>query len=66
MFLQTQWVDLFPTIVTKARTIEVIENGALGSRDGSLQLVSGHIHIENYIIYIPIIVGQQGRSYWNN
>ncbi|KAK3002745.1 hypothetical protein RJ639_020106 [Escallonia herrerae] len=42
LVLQDKWVDLFPTIVTKARTIEVIDTG-LG---GSLQLVTWVEHVE--------------------
>ena len=32
-------MDLFPTIITKASTIQVLETGHIGSRSGSLQLV---------------------------
>ncbi|XP_061358812.1 homeobox-leucine zipper protein HDG11-like [Gastrolobium bilobum] len=46
MFLNSdKWVDLFPTIVQKAHTIEVLESGLLGSRDGALQLVNAEMHI---------------------
>jgi len=38
--LQDKWVNLFPTIVTKAETMKVIENGLVGSRSGALQLVN--------------------------
>lgn len=38
--LQNKWADLFPTIVTKARTIEVIDTSMLGDQAGSMQLVS--------------------------
>lgn len=37
--VQTKWTELFPTIVSIARTIEVISTGMLGSHSGSLQLV---------------------------
>ncbi|KAL6959682.1 hypothetical protein U1Q18_039834 [Sarracenia purpurea var. burkii] len=41
MFLDPKkWEDLFPTIVTKARTIEVIDTRVLGDQAGCLQLVS--------------------------
>ncbi|KAJ6867641.1 hypothetical protein NC652_038758 [Populus alba x Populus x berolinensis] len=40
MFLDpNKWVDLFPTIVTEARTIQVLEAGTVGNRHGSLQMV---------------------------
>ncbi|XP_061358811.1 homeobox-leucine zipper protein HDG11-like [Gastrolobium bilobum] len=46
MFLNSdKWVDLFPTIVQKAHTIEVLESGLLGSRDGALQLMHAEMHI---------------------
>lgn len=32
-------MELFPTIVTMARTIEVISSGMMGGPSGSLQLV---------------------------
>jgi len=37
---QDKWINLFPTIVTKAKTIKVLENGLVGSRSGALQLVN--------------------------
>lgn len=37
--VQNKWTELFPTIVSIARTIEVISSGMLGSQNGSLQLV---------------------------
>lgn len=37
LMLQNKWKDMFPTIVMKARTIEVIDTGILG---GLLHLVN--------------------------
>jgi len=37
--LKDKWVDLFPTIVKKAETIQVFESGSVGNRNGALQLV---------------------------
>ncbi|KAL0535739.1 hypothetical protein IC582_030080 [Cucumis melo] len=34
-----KWTELFPTIVSMARTIEVVSSGMLGSQNGSLQLM---------------------------
>ncbi|XP_057492623.1 homeobox-leucine zipper protein ROC8-like isoform X2 [Actinidia eriantha] len=46
MFLDSnKWVDLFPTMVTKARTIEVIDTRMLGDQAGSLQLMYEQMHI---------------------
>ncbi|KAA8530707.1 hypothetical protein F0562_005359 [Nyssa sinensis] len=42
MFLDSdKWVDVFPTIVTKATTIEVLDTGMSGHQDASLQLACG-------------------------
>ncbi|KAJ9702992.1 hypothetical protein PVL29_004658 [Vitis rotundifolia] len=46
MFLDpNKYVDLFPTIITKASTIQVLEAGLIGSRSGSLQLMYEQMHI---------------------
>ncbi|KAG5247200.1 homeobox-leucine zipper protein [Salix suchowensis] len=46
MFLDpNKWIDLFPTIVTKARTILVLEAGTVGNRNGSLQMMYEQMHI---------------------
>ncbi|OMP07905.1 hypothetical protein COLO4_06945 [Corchorus olitorius] len=46
MFLDAdKWADIFPTIVTKAKTIQVLETGLVGSRHGSLQLMYAKMHI---------------------
>lgn len=37
--LQDKWVELFPTIVSMAKTIQVISSAMLGNHNGSLQLV---------------------------
>lgn len=36
---QNKWVNLFPTIVSKAETLKVLERGSAGNRSGALQLV---------------------------
>ncbi|KAI5591210.1 hypothetical protein BDE02_04G063800 [Populus trichocarpa] len=46
MFLDpNKWMDLFPTIVTKARTIILLEAGTVGNRNGSLQMMYEQMHI---------------------
>ncbi|XP_040866043.1 homeobox-leucine zipper protein HDG11 [Glycine max] len=46
MFLDSdKWINLFPTIVTKAKTIKVLENGLVGSRSGALQLMFEQMHV---------------------
>lgn len=40
-----KWVELFPTIVSTARTIEVISHGMLSSQSGSLQLMYGEVQM---------------------
>ncbi|XP_057951912.1 homeobox-leucine zipper protein HDG11-like isoform X2 [Malania oleifera] len=41
----SKWVELFPTIVSVARTIEVISSGILGTQSGSLQLIYGDLQV---------------------
>lgn len=46
MFLDMdRWSDLFPRLVTKAKTIQVLETGMPGSRDGALLLMFAEMHI---------------------
>lgn len=46
MFLDPyKWVELFPTIVSMARTIEVISSGVLGSHCGTLQLMHEELQV---------------------
>jgi len=50
-FFQDKWVNLFPTIVSKAETTKVLERGFPGSRSGALQLVYIYFH-ENFFFVI--------------
>lgn len=34
-----KWMELFPTIVSRAKTVQVISSGVAGHASGSLQLV---------------------------
>ena len=54
--LQNKWMDLFPTIVSMARTLEVLSSGMMGGQSGSLQLVatSKHFPVDFSISYIRI------------
>lgn len=46
MFLDSnRWADLFPRIVTKARTIQVLETGMVGTKHGALLLMYAEMHI---------------------
>ncbi|GAU49528.1 hypothetical protein TSUD_377410 [Trifolium subterraneum] len=46
MFLDSgKWTNLFPTIVTKAETIKVLETGSSENRDGALLLMNEEMHI---------------------
>ncbi|KAF6150738.1 hypothetical protein GIB67_020821 [Kingdonia uniflora] len=40
-----KWWELFPTIVSKARIIEVLVSGMVGSRSGSLQLMYEELQV---------------------
>ncbi|XP_057760932.1 homeobox-leucine zipper protein HDG11-like [Arachis stenosperma] len=46
MFMDpSKWMELFPTIVTAARTIEVISSGMMGGHSGSLQLMYEELQV---------------------
>lgn len=52
--LKSKWMELFPAIVSRVRTIEVISSGVLGSHSDSLQLViNGGLF--NYV-YILVVI----------
>ncbi|WOL09374.1 homeobox-leucine zipper protein ROC8-like [Canna indica] len=51
MFMDAnKWVELFPTIVSKARTIEVLASGMAGSRSGSLVLMYEEIQVLSPVV----------------
>ncbi|RDY01503.1 Homeobox-leucine zipper protein HDG11, partial [Mucuna pruriens] len=46
MFLDpVKWENLFPTIITKAETMKVLESGSLGNRSGATQLMFEQMHV---------------------
>lgn len=46
MFMDSnKWVELFPTVVSMAKTIEVISSGMMGSHGGSLQLMYEELQV---------------------
>ncbi|CAI9113299.1 OLC1v1013872C1 [Oldenlandia corymbosa var. corymbosa] len=46
MFMDVnKWVELFPTIVSRARTIDVISSGILGNHSGTLQLMYEELQV---------------------
>lgn len=50
-------MEFFPTIVSKARTLEVISCGMMGSRSSTLQLVKNIVLTSFfYLNYIHIVV----------
>ncbi|KAL7612186.1 hypothetical protein Lser_V15G05336 [Lactuca serriola] len=48
----TKWGDLFPTIVLKARTLEVISYGSFGNKSGSLQLMYEELQVASPVVPI--------------
>ncbi|KAJ6806597.1 homeobox-leucine zipper protein ROC8-like isoform X1 [Iris pallida] len=51
MFMDAaRWMELFPTIISKARTIEVLTNGLAGSRSGSLALMYGEFQVLSPVV----------------
>ncbi|KAL2243851.1 UNVERIFIED_CONTAM: Homeobox-leucine zipper protein HDG11 [Sesamum indicum] len=51
MFLDaSKWVEFFPTIVARARTVEVISSGVLGSQSGTLQLMYEELQVLSALV----------------
>ncbi|KAG6404280.1 hypothetical protein SASPL_136526 [Salvia splendens] len=51
MFVNSnKWMELFPAIVSRERTIEVISSGMLGSHSGSLQLMYGELQVLSALV----------------
>ncbi|KAH6770522.1 homeodomain GLABROUS 11 [Perilla frutescens var. hirtella] len=47
---ENKWMELFPAIVSRARTIEVISSGMLGSHSGTLQLMYGELQVLSALV----------------
>ncbi|KAF8398836.1 hypothetical protein HHK36_014699 [Tetracentron sinense] len=46
MFMDSnKWLELFPTIVSKVRTIEVLTSGMIGNQSGALQLMFEELQV---------------------
>ncbi|KAL3835296.1 hypothetical protein ACJIZ3_010032 [Penstemon smallii] len=51
MFMDVnKWLELFPTIVSRARTIEVLSSGMLGSQSGTLQLMYEELQVLSALV----------------
>nr|XP_043613752.1 homeobox-leucine zipper protein HDG11-like [Erigeron canadensis] len=64
-----KWVELFPSIVSKSRTIEVISSGMLGSQSGSLQLMYEELQVLSSLVptrqfYLLRFVQQIEQGSW--
>lgn len=45
LFQQNRWIEMFPCIIARTSTNEVISNGINGTRNGALQLVSKKCYV---------------------
>ncbi|KAK4402513.1 Homeobox-leucine zipper protein HDG11 [Sesamum angolense] len=51
MFMDAnKWVELFPTIVSRARTMEVISSGVLGNQSGTLLLMYEELQVLSALV----------------
>ncbi|KAL5727289.1 hypothetical protein ACHQM5_000504 [Ranunculus cassubicifolius] len=56
-----QWKEMFPCLISKAATVEVISNGETSNRNGAIQLVCPfYIALALYSLYVHSI------SHWFN
>ena len=54
LFLQSKWTEFFPTIVTKARTVDVLVNGMAG-RSESLVLVKDQTTVSITFLHAIVV-----------
>ncbi|RWR95922.1 hypothetical protein CKAN_02528300 [Cinnamomum micranthum f. kanehirae] len=70
MFLDTgKWMELFPTIVSQAKTIEVLASGVAGTQSGSLQLMYAELQVLSPLVstrefYFLRYCQQIGEGLW--
>ncbi|KAL6579750.1 hypothetical protein OROMI_007774 [Orobanche minor] len=51
MFLDSnKWTELFPTIVSRAKTIRIISSGILGSQSGTMQLMYEELQVLSALV----------------
>lgn len=51
IFMDTnKWIEMFPTIVAKAKTVEILIPGTPGNRHGSLQLMYAELHVISHLV----------------
>ncbi|THU58209.1 hypothetical protein C4D60_Mb03t11750 [Musa balbisiana] len=48
----SRWVHMFPSIVAKATTTELISSGVGGTRDGALQLMQAELHVLSPLVAV--------------
>ncbi|KAI3517885.1 hypothetical protein L1887_17106 [Cichorium endivia] len=65
----TKWIELFPTIVSRSRTIEALEARLLGSQSGSLQLMYEELQVLSPLVsprqlYVLRFVQQIEQGSW--
>lgn len=63
VLLQNKWIEMFPTIVAKAKTVEILTPGMPGNRHGLLQLICNTV--EYLISSLPLnrFMQLSGRIY---
>ncbi|CAL9183228.1 unnamed protein product [Musa hybrid cultivar] len=48
----SRWVHMFPSIVAKATTTELISSGVSGTRDGALELMQAELHVLSPLVAV--------------
>ena len=49
--LQNQWKEMFPCLISKAATVDVITNGEGPNRNGAVQLVRGKCYYRCFFLH---------------
>lgn len=57
LFLQNQWKEMFPCLISKAATVDIICKGEDSNKNGAVQLVRGKwLPCNNFLTVITAVV----------
>ena len=54
--LQNQWKEMFPCLISKAATVDVICNGEGSNRNGAVQLVRGKCYYSSFFSWFLSVI----------
>jgi len=64
MSQQNRWAEMFPCIIARTSTTEVISNGINGTRNGALQIVSLVYFLASFFFFFCFLVKGNEVRFW--